>query len=39
MFVTLKKGESIGAHSTCKKEELLVIIDGFGKAIIEKTTD
>ncbi len=37
-FVTLKKGESIGAHSTCKKEELLVIIDGFGKAIIGRKT-
>ncbi len=34
-FVSLKKGESIGAHSTKKKEELLIVIKGKGSADIE----
>jgi len=35
-YVTLKKGEEVGAHSTIGKEEVIVVLGGKGKAVFKK---
>lgn len=34
--VTLKPGENIGEHSTSEREEIIIILRGEGKAIVDK---
>ena len=36
-FVTLKPGESIGAHSTDGCEEIIIVLEGKGELLIENS--
>jgi len=35
-YITLKKNEEVGAHSTTGKEEVIVVLEGKGEATFKK---